>query len=142
MDKNSEDGDVDGDFTNNTIDLDEDYDAIYDWNDVDDDNDGIWDFFEIDTNDDLDDDADQDYGTAFFVGANCDDRDDDGNDQDVDGDGWFNVWDKGEMTQGLKTRGSMTSIMTTTVCRIQKILMTITMASGHAFKSCYRDVSR
>ena len=64
--KNSEDGDVDGDFTNNTIDLDEDYDAIYDWNDVDDDNDGIWDFFEVDTNDDLDDDANQDYGTAFL----------------------------------------------------------------------------
>ena len=102
--KNSEDGDVDGDFTNNTVDLDEDYDAIYDWNDVDDDNDGIWDFFEVDTNDDLDDDADQDYGTAFFVGTNCDDRDDDGNDQDVDGDGWFQaVWDKGVMSQGLKS---------------------------------------
>ena len=104
LDKNSEDGDVDGDFTNNTVDLDEDYDAIYDWNDVDDDNDGIWDFFEVDTNDDLDDDANQDYGTAFFVGLNCDDLDDDGNDQDVDGDGWFQaVWDKGVMSQGLKS---------------------------------------
>ena len=102
--KNSEDGDVDGDFTNNTIDLDEDYDAIYDWSDVDDDNDGVWDFFEVDTNDDLDDDANQDYGTAFFVGLNCDDLDDDGNDQDVDGDGWFQaVWDKGVMSQGLKS---------------------------------------
>ena len=104
LEKNSEDGDVDGDFTNNTVDLDEDYDAIYDWNDVDDDNDGIWDFFEVDTNDDLDDDANQDYGTAFFVGLNCDDLDDDGNDQDVDGDGWFQaVWDKGVMSQGLKS---------------------------------------
>ena len=104
LDKNSEDGDVDGDFTNNTVDLDEDYDAIYDWSDVDDDNDGIWDFFEVDTNDDLDDDANQDYGTAFFVGLNCDDLDDDGNDQDVDGDGWFQaVWDKGVMSQGLKS---------------------------------------
>ena len=102
--KNAEDGDVDGDFTNNTIDLDEDYDAIYDWNDVDDDNDGVWDFFEIDTNDDLDDDANQDYGTDFFTGLNCDDRDDDGNDQDVDGDGWFQaVWDQGVMSQGLKS---------------------------------------
>jgi len=102
--KNSEDGDVDGDFTNNTIDLDEDYDSIYDWNDVDDDNDGVWDFFEVDTNDDLDDDADQDYGTEFFTGLNCDDKDDDGNDQDVDGDGWFQaVWDKGVMSQGLKS---------------------------------------
>ena len=102
--KNSEDGDVDGDFTNNTIDLDEDYDAIYDWSDVDDDNDGVWDFFEVDTNDDLDDDANQDYGTAFFVGLNCDDLDDDGNDQDVDGDGWFQaVWDRGVMSQGLKS---------------------------------------
>ena len=102
--KNAEDGDVDGDFTNNTIDLDEDYDAIYDWNDVDDDNDGVWDFFEVDTNDDLDDDANQDYGTDFFTGLNCDDRDDDGNDQDVDGDGWFQaVWDQGVMSQGLKS---------------------------------------
>ena len=101
--KNSEDGDVDGDFTNNTVDLDEDYDAVYDWNDVDDDNDGVWDFFEIDTNDDLDDDADQDYGSNFFVGLNCDDKDDDGNDQDVDSDGWFQaVWDQGTMSQGLK----------------------------------------
>ena len=40
----------------------------------------------------------------FFVGTNCDDADDDGNDQDVDGDGWFQaVWDKGVMTQGLKS---------------------------------------
>ena len=102
--KNAEDGDVDGDFTNNTVDLDEDYDAIYDWNDVDDDNDGIWDFFEVDTNDDLDDDANQDYGSDFFTGLNCDDLDDDGNDQDVDGDGWFQaVWDKGVMSQGLKS---------------------------------------
>ena len=102
--KNAEDGDVDGDFTNNTIDLDEDYDAIYDWNDVDDDNDGVWDFFEVDTNDDLDDDANQDYGADFFTGLNCDDLDDDGNDQDVDGDGWFQaVWDKGVMSQGLKS---------------------------------------
>ena len=104
LDANDVDGDVDGDFTNNTVDLDEDYDAIYDWNDVDDDNDGIWDFFEVDSNDDLDDDANQDYGTAFFVGTNCDDRDDDGNDQDVDGDGWFQaVWDKGVMSQGLRS---------------------------------------
>ncbi len=104
LDKNAVDGDVDGDFTNNTVDLDEDYDAIYDWNDVDDDNDGLWDFFEVDTNDDLDDDVNQDYGTAFFTGLNCDDLDDDGNDQDVDGDGWFQaVWDKGVMSQGLKS---------------------------------------
>jgi hypothetical protein len=102
--KNHLDGDIEGDFTNNTVDLDDDYDAIYDWNDVDDDNDGIWDFFEIDTNDDLDDDANQDYGTEFFVGLNCDDNDDDGNDQDVDGDGWFQaVWDKGVMSQGLRS---------------------------------------
>ena len=104
LDANDVDGDVDGDFTNNTVDLDEDYDSIYDWNDVDDDNDGIWDFFEVDSNDDLDDDADQDYGNAFFVGTNCDDKDDDGNDQDVDGDGWFQaVWDKGVMSQGLRS---------------------------------------
>jgi len=101
---NSEDGDVDGDFTNNTVDLDDDYDSVYDWNDVDDDNNGVWDFFEIDTNDDLDDDVDQDYGADFFVGLNCDDEDDDGNDQDVDGDGWFQaVWDRGVMSQGLKS---------------------------------------
>ena len=101
---NAEDGDVDGDFTNNTVDLDEDYDNIYDWNDVDDDNDGLWDFFEVDTNDDLDDDVDQDYGADFFTGLNCDDKDDDGNDQDVDEDGWFQaVWDKGIMSQGLKS---------------------------------------
>ena len=101
---NSEDGDVDGDFTNNTVDLDEDYDSIYDWNDVDDDNDGVWDFFEVDTNDDLDDDVDQDYGSEFFTGLNCDDQDDDGNDQDVDEDGWFQaVWDRGVMSQGLKS---------------------------------------
>ena len=104
LDHNSEDGDVDGDFTNNTVDLDEDYDAIYDWNDVDDDNDGLWDFLEVDTNDDLDDDVNQDYGTEFFTGLNCDDLDDDGNDQDVDEDGWFQaVWDKGVMSQGLKS---------------------------------------
>ena len=104
LDANDVDGDVDGDFTNNTVDLDEDYDSIYDWNDVDDDNDGIWDFFEVDSNDDLDDDAGQDYGTSFFVGTNCEDKDDDGNDQDVDGDGWFQaVWDKGVMSQGLRS---------------------------------------
>ena len=104
LDANDVDGDVDGDFTNNTVDLDEDYDSIYDWNDVDDDNDGIWDFFEVDSNDDLDEDANQDYGNSFFVGTNCDDKDDDGNDQDVDGDGWFQaVWDKGVMSQGLKS---------------------------------------
>ena len=101
--KNWEDGDVDGDFTNNTVDLDEDYDSIYDWNDVDDDNDGVWDFFEVDQNDDLDDDDGQDNGN-FFGGTNCNDNDDDGNDQDVDGDGWFqSVWDRGEMSQGLRS---------------------------------------
>ena len=101
--KNDVDGDVDGDFTNNSIDIDEDYDAIYDWTDVDDDNDGVWDFFEIDSDDDLDNDANQNNGN-FFSGTNCDDLDDDGNDQDIDGDGWFQaVWDKGIMSQGLKS---------------------------------------
>ncbi len=101
MDKNDVDGDIDGDGSVNVIDIDDDYDAIYDWNDVDDDNDGIWDFFEVDTDDDLDNDATQSNGN-FFNGTNCADNDDDGNDQDVDEDGWYNpVWDRGEMSQGL-----------------------------------------
>ncbi len=101
--KNDVDGDIDGDFWNNTIDLDDDYDGVYDWYDVDDDNDGVWDFFEVDSNDDLDDDNGQDNGN-FFGGTNCDDNDDDGNDNDVDDDGWYQpVWDRGAMTQGLKS---------------------------------------
>jgi hypothetical protein len=103
MMKNDVDGDMDGDFTNDTVDLDDDYDAVYDWYDVDDDNDGIWDYFEVDSNDDLDDDAGQIYDGAFFTGTNCEDNDDDGNDADVDEDGWFQaVWDQGVMAQGLR----------------------------------------
>tara|TARA_Y100000766_G_C18916306_1_gene611745 strand:+ start:1183 stop:9255 length:8073 start_codon:yes stop_codon:yes gene_type:complete len=99
--KNDVDGDVDGDFTNMTIDLDNDYDSIYDWTDVDDDNNGLWDFFEIDSDDDLDNDANQE-NTNFFKGQNCIDNDDDGNDADVDGDGFFQaVWDQGILSQGL-----------------------------------------
>ena len=98
---NSVDGDVDGDFTNSTIDLDDDYDSVYDWYDVDDDNDGIWDFFEIDVDDDLDNDANQE-NSNFFSGTNCIDNDDDGNDADVDEDGYFQaVWDRGILSQGL-----------------------------------------
>ena len=98
---NDVDGDLDGDGTNNTIDIEDDADAVYDWFDVDDDNDGIWDFFEVDTDDDLDNDDGQLNGN-FFSGTNCEDNDDDGNDADVDGDGWFQaVWDRGVMTQGL-----------------------------------------
>ena len=98
---NSVDGDIDGDFTNSTVDLDDDYDSVYDWYDVDDDNDGIWDFFEIDVDDDLDNDANQDNGN-FFKGTNCFDNDDDGNDADVDEDGYFQaVWDRGILSQGL-----------------------------------------
>ena len=98
---NDVDGDLDGDGYNNTQDVDDDYDSVYEWFDVDDDNDGIWDFFEIDTDDDLDNDFNQTNGN-FFNGTNCIDNDDDGNDQDVDEDGWFNaVWDRGEMSQGL-----------------------------------------
>ncbi|MEZ8000990.1 MAG: DUF4129 domain-containing protein [Candidatus Poseidoniaceae archaeon] len=101
LDKNNVDGDIDGDFTNATIDLDDDYDSVYDWYDVDDDNDGIWDFFEIDTDDDLDNDANQQNGN-FFGGTNCVDNDDDGNDADVDDDGYFQaVWDRGILSQGL-----------------------------------------
>ena len=98
---NSVDGDIDGDFTNATIDLDDDYDSVYDWYDVDDDNDGIWDFFEIDIDDDLDNDANQENGN-FFKGTNCVDNDDDGNDADIDSDGYFQaVWDRGILSQGL-----------------------------------------
>ena len=98
---NSIDGDIDGDFTNSTIDLDDDYDSVYDWYDVDDDNDGIWDFFEIDVDDDLDNDANQE-NSNFFSGTNCVDNDDDGNDADVDSDGYFQaVWDRGILSQGL-----------------------------------------
>ncbi|HIF46242.1 MAG TPA: DUF4129 domain-containing protein [Candidatus Poseidoniales archaeon] len=101
--KNDVDGDTDGDFTNDSVDLDDDYDSLYDFNDVDDDNDGLWDYFEVDSDDDLDNDDGQDNGN-FFNGTNCNDNDDDGNDQDVDGDGWFQaVWDKGKMSQGLKS---------------------------------------
>ncbi len=93
--------DNDGDGTNDTVDLDDDYDSIYDWNDVDDDNDGIWDYFEVDTDFDLDDDAGT-LETNFFIGDNCNDNDDDGNDADVDEDGWYQpVWDKGIMSQGM-----------------------------------------
>ena len=92
--------DNDGDGYNDTVDLDDDYDAVYDWNDVDDDNDGLWDFFEVDTDFDLDDDT----GTTEFnmlLGGNCVDNDDDGNDADVDEDGYFNpVLDRGRMSQG------------------------------------------
>ncbi len=95
------DGDVDGDFTNNTLDIDEDYDGVYDWADVDDDNDGLWDFFEIDSDDDLDNDANQNNGLTssglplFFGGENCADNDDDGNDADIDGNGFYQpVWDQ------------------------------------------------
>ena len=99
--KNSVDGDIDGDFTNATVDLDNDYDSVYDWYDVDDDNNGVWDFFEIDTDDDLDNDANQNNGN-FFSGLNCVDNDDDGNDADVDDDGFFQaVWDRGILSQGL-----------------------------------------
>ncbi|MCS5533026.1 MAG: hypothetical protein NZ736_02065 [Candidatus Poseidoniaceae archaeon] len=102
--KNDVDGDIDGDFTNSTVDLDDDYDNVYDWFDVDDDNDGIWDYFEVDSNDDLDNDVGQEYGGAFFIGTNCEDNDDDGNDVDVDEDGWFQaVWDQGIMSQGLRS---------------------------------------
>ena len=102
LDKNDADGDVDGDFFNNTIDLDDDYDSIFDWFDVDDDNDGLWDYFEIDSNDDLDDDTGQNNGN-FFSGTNCVDNDDDGNDADADGDGFYQaVWDRGQMTLGLQ----------------------------------------
>jgi len=102
--KNDVDGDIDGDFTNATADLDDDYDNVYDWYDVDDDNDGIWDYFEVDTDNDLDNDANQDYAGAFFTGTNCEDNDDDGNDADVDEDGWFQaVWDQGVMSQGLRS---------------------------------------
>ncbi len=100
--KNSEDGDTDGDFTNDTVDIDDDYDAVYDWYDVDDDNDGVWDFFEVDTDDDFDNDDGQ-LNSNFFGGTNCVDNDDDGNDADVDGDGWYQaVWDRGIMSQGLR----------------------------------------
>jgi hypothetical protein len=92
--------DNDGDGYNDTEDLDDDYDSIFDWNDVDDDNDGLWDFFEVDTDFDLDDDT----GTIEFnmlVGNNCMDNDDDGNDADVNEDGYFNpVLDRGRMSQG------------------------------------------
>ena len=101
--KNDVDGDIDGDFTNSTIDLDDDYDAIFDWFDVDDDNDGVWDYFEIDSNFDLDDDTGQNNGN-FFQGDNCVDNDDDGNDADADGDGFYQaVWDRGIMSQGLRS---------------------------------------
>ena len=104
--KNDVDGDSDGDGgtsmqSNNTIDIDDDYDAVFDWYDVDDDNDGIWDYFEIDSDDDWDNDDGQDNGN-FFTGTNCIDNDDDGNDADVDEDGWYQaVWDRGQMSQGL-----------------------------------------
>ena len=104
--KNSVDGDSDGDggqflASNNTVDVDDDYDAVFDWYDVDDDNNGIWDYFEIDTDDDLDNDAGQDNGN-FFQGTNCLDNDDDGNDADIDEDGWYQaVYDRGQMSQGL-----------------------------------------
>ena len=102
FDDNDVDGDTDGDFTNDTIDIDDDYDAVYDWFDVDDDNDGIWDFFEVDTNDDFDDDNGQ-LNSNFFSGTNCVDNDDDGNDLDADGDGYFQaVWDLGVLSQGLR----------------------------------------
>ena len=102
LDKNDVDGDTDGDFFNDTIDLDDDYDSIFDWFDVDDDNDGLWDYFEVDTNDDLDDDTGQNNGN-FFSGSNCVDNDDDGNDADADGDGFYQaVWDRGVMTLGLQ----------------------------------------
>ncbi len=108
--KNDVDGDVDGDFTNNTIDIDEDYDGVYDWADVDDDNDGLWDFFEIDSDDDLDNDANQNNGLTssglpqFFGGENCVDNDDDGNDADIDGNGFYQpVWDRGILSQGLRS---------------------------------------
>ena len=102
LNKNDVDGDIDGDFFNNTIDLDDDYDSIFDWFDVDDDNDGLWDYFEVDSNDDLDDDSGQENGN-FFSGANCVDNDDDGNDADADGDGFYQaVWDRGQMTLGLQ----------------------------------------
>ena len=101
METNDVDGDIDGDGSSNVVDIDDDYDSIFDWNDVDDDNDGIWDFFEVDTDDDLDNDAGQN-NSNFFNGTNCFDNDVDGNDQDVDEDGWYNaVWDRGEMSQGL-----------------------------------------
>ncbi len=87
---------------NDTADLDDDFDAIYDLWDVDDDNDGLWDFFEIDTNSDLDDDAGTIPPGNFFIGLNCQDEDDDGQDSDPDGDGWYQaVWDKGIMGQGM-----------------------------------------
>ena len=90
--KNDVDGDIDGDFTNMTVDLDNDYDSVFDWYDVDDDNDGIWDYFEIDSDDDWDNDAGQENGN-FFSGTNCEDNDDDGNDADIDEDGFFQaVW--------------------------------------------------
>ena len=104
--KNNVDGDSDGDggqflASNNTVDIDDDYDAVYDWYDVDDDNNGVWDYFEIDIDDDLDNDAGQDNGN-FFQGTNCIDNDDDGNDADVDDDGWYQaVHDRGQMSQGL-----------------------------------------
>ncbi|MBJ24430.1 MAG: hypothetical protein CMB64_07160 [Euryarchaeota archaeon] len=97
---NEESPDNDGDGYNDTVDLDDDYDSIYDWNDVDDDNDGLWDYFEVDTDFDLDDDS----GTIEFnmlLGGNCADNDDDGNDADVNEDGYFNpVLDRGRMSQG------------------------------------------
>ena len=96
------DGDIDGDFTNNSLDLDDDYDSVYDWYDVDDDNNGLWDYFEVDTDDDLDTDEGQ-LNSNFFSGLNCIDNDDDGNDADVDDDGWFQpVWDRGNLSQGLR----------------------------------------
>ena len=56
--------------------------------------------FEVDTDFDLDDDA----GTIEFnmlLGNNCEDNDDDGNDADVNEDGYFNpVLDRGRMSQG------------------------------------------
>lgn len=86
---------------NDTADLDDDFDSVYDLWDVDDDGDGIWDYFEIDTNNDLDDDAGTIPPGNFFTGLNCQDKDDDGQDSDPDGDGWYQaVWDKGVMGQG------------------------------------------
>ena len=86
---------------NDTVDLDDDWDGVYDHWDVDDDNDGIWDYFEIDTNDDFDDDSGTEPGN-FFIGSNCEDKDDDGTDTDPDNDGLFQaVWDQGVLGQGL-----------------------------------------
>ena len=127
FDDNDVDGDTDGDFTNDTIDIDDDYDAVFDWFDVDDDNDGIWDFFEVDSNDDLDDDTGQ-LNSNFFSGTNCVDNDDDGNDLDADGDGYFQAGTSAFSAKVCVSRPTTTWTTTTTACPTVKTPTTTTTA--------------